>query len=88
MFDLPKPILKQLLSVKNTHPERLSHSELTIADRIVHCALCDNFWVRRKQKIPERCPACHRRDWDRPLITAMLLAQKAAEETAHSLEDK
>lgn len=75
MFDLPKSILKQLLTLKNTAPERLSAQEMELVERIVHCTLCDNFWVRRKQKLPERCPSCHKRGWDRPLITAMVLSQ-------------
>lgn len=84
MFDLPKPLLKQLLTLKNASPERLSNSELEIAARIRHCVQCDNYWVRRKTREPERCPACHARNWDRPLITAML----AAEELSHQMPAK
>lgn len=72
MFDAPKDVLRKLLSFKNTTPERLSVSEMAIANRIEHCTLCDNFWVRRKNKIPDRCPCCHKRGWDRPLLHAML----------------
>lgn len=72
MFDLPKDVLSKLLTYRNSSPERLSASEMTIAMRIVHCTLCDNFWVRRKNKLPDRCPNCHRRSWDRPLLQAML----------------
>jgi hypothetical protein len=78
VFDLPKPLLKQLLTFKNTAPERLSNSELEIANRVCHCTKCDNFWVRRKAKLPDRCPDCHARDWDRPLIAAMLAAEGAS----------
>lgn len=76
MFDLAKGILKQLLTLRNTAPERLSAQEMELVQRIVHCTLCGNFWVRRKQKLPERCPACHKRGWDRPLITAMVMSQQ------------
>lgn len=72
MFDLPKDVLSKLLTYRNTAPERLSASEMAIAMRIVHCTLCDNFWVRRKTKLPDRCPLCHKRGWDRPLLQAML----------------
>jgi predicted Zn-ribbon and HTH transcriptional regulator len=72
VFDLPKDILSKLLTHRNTNPERLSASEKAIADRIAHCTLCGNFWVRRKGKLPDRCPKCHKRGWDRPLLTAML----------------
>jgi hypothetical protein len=82
VFDLPKPLLKQLLTFKNTAPERLSNSELEIAGRICHCTRCDNYWVRRKHKQPDRCPACHARDWDRPLIAAMLAADGASHPAA------
>lgn len=74
MFDLPKDVLKKLLSIANTAPERLSLSEKAIADRIAHCTICDNFWVRRKSKLPDRCPTCHKRGWDRPLLDAMVQA--------------
>lgn len=80
MFDLPKSVLKQLLTLRNTAPERLSQQELELVERIVHCTLCDNFWVRRKQKLPERCPLCHKRGWDRPLITAMVMSQATLEQ--------
>jgi hypothetical protein len=72
VFDLPKDILKKLLSYATTAPERLSASEKAIAARICHCVLCDNFWVRRKGKPPDRCPKCHKRGWDRPLLDAMM----------------
>lgn len=72
MFDLPQPLLRQLLTVKNTNPERLSTMEIDIVNRIRHCSLCDGFWVKRLRGEPPRCPKCHKRGWDRPLITAML----------------
>lgn len=75
MYDLPQDILSKLLTHRNTTPERLSASEKEIAERIAHCTLCDNFWVRRKGKLPDRCPRCHKRGWDRPLLTAMLAAK-------------
>jgi hypothetical protein len=73
MFSIPQDVLKQLLSVKNTTPERLSNHELAIAARICHCTLCDSLWCRRPKGIPDRCPKCHKRGWDRPLLSAMLL---------------
>ena len=76
MFSIPQDVLKQLLSTKNTTPERLSNQEIEIAARIMHCTLCGELWVRRKKSVPERCPKCHHRGWDRPLLTAMLTAQQ------------
>jgi len=75
VYDLPQPILLQLLTTLKTAPERLSASETEIAKRICICSVCTRLWVRRKAKLPDRCPGCHRRDWDRPLIAALLRAQ-------------
>jgi hypothetical protein len=74
MFAFPQTVLRQLLSAKNNAPERLSHQETAIADRICHCVLCDMMWIRRKNTVPDRCPKCHKRAWDRPLLSAMLAA--------------
>jgi len=72
MFDLPKPILYQLLSAYNTRKDTLTLSEQQLAERIALCSLCKYIWVRRKKALPDRCPSCHHRGWDRPLINAML----------------
>ena len=72
MFDLPQTILNRLLTIKNLTPERLSNDEMQIAARVCHCTLCDSFWVRRLKVSPPRCPNCHKRGWDRPLLTAMM----------------
>ncbi len=77
MFDLPKSILRKLLNVYLTQPTRLSPSEAEICRRIVICSFCDNIWVRRAKKVPDRCAKCHRRGWDRPLLELMR-AQDAA----------
>jgi predicted Zn-ribbon and HTH transcriptional regulator len=74
MFAFPQTVLRQLLSAKLNTPERLSHQEREITDRICHCVLCDMLWIRRKTNIPDRCPKCHKRAWDRPLLSAMLAA--------------
>lgn len=76
MFSITQTVLSQLLAINNTTPERLSTHEAAIAQRICHCALCNNLWIHRVTKIPDRCPACHQRAWDRPLLTAMILADK------------
>ncbi len=72
MFDLPKSILKQLLSARNTRASTLTDDEVQLADRICVCTLCDYIWVRRLRKFPERCPACHKRGWNMPLVNQML----------------
>lgn len=74
MFDLPKSILKQLLTLYNSRREILTEAELTIAARIAFCSLCENLWVTRKQRSPARCPRCHSPLWNRPLINQMLAA--------------
>ena len=72
MFDLPQTILNQLLTMRNTAPDRLSPEETAIAVRICHCEHCLSFWVRRKAQRPDRCPKCHKTGWDRPFINALL----------------
>ena len=74
MFDLPKPILHQLLTVRNTRPDTLTTHEKELSDRICFCTLCDYIWVRRLATDPDRCPHCHKLGWNRPLINAMLAA--------------
>lgn len=77
-FDYPKTILSKLLTHFKHSPERLSSQELDLAARVCHCTLCDNFWVRRFKKDPARCPECHKRGWNRPLLTEMLAAEQKA----------
>jgi len=72
---LPQPVLYQLLTLYQTTKERLSTSEQALATRICHCTLCAWMWVRRKSLVPLRCPHCHKRGWDRPLLTALLAAE-------------
>ena len=75
MFDLPKPILLQLLTAYNTRKETLTPSEQMLASRIRLCCICTYIWVTRKRNDPKRCPHCHKHGWDRPLINAMLAAR-------------
>lgn len=88
MFSIPQTVLKQLLSMKNTTPERLSQQETEIATRIMHCTLCDSLWIRRKRLIPDRCPKCHKRGWDRPLLAAMLSASTLSPQPQPSQDKK
>jgi hypothetical protein len=77
VFQIPQPILAQVLKLRTTAPERLSQHETEIANRICWCSLCGWLWVRNPTKLPERCPHCHKRAWDRPLLTALLAASHA-----------
>ena len=43
MFSITQTVLSQLLAINNTTPERLSTHEAAIAQRICHCALCNNL---------------------------------------------
>lgn len=78
MFDVPKTILRKILNVYHTHPQQLTESEQSICSRIVLCSLCDNIWVRRHKKLPDRCPSCHRRAWNRPLLEALIASNPNA----------
>jgi hypothetical protein len=60
--------------MRNTSPERLSPDEMQIAGRVCFCVFCNSYWVRRKTQIPDRCPKCHKKGWDRPFINALLAA--------------
>lgn len=66
-----KSLLIKFLHLYHTHQEQLTPHEVEIAERICACSLCDNVWVRRKKKLPERCPQCHKHSWNRPLLEAM-----------------
>lgn len=73
-------ILSKLLTARNTKPESLTATELGIANRIELCTLCTYLWVNRKRKKPQRCPNCHKRAWDRPLINLLLSQQQGADQ--------
>jgi hypothetical protein len=74
-YEIPQTILTKLLTALKTAPERLSAQETSIAQRICRCSLCEALWVRRKTKLPDRCPKCHKRAWDRPFLDALMAAQ-------------
>jgi hypothetical protein len=88
VFDLPQPILNQLLTMRNTAPERLSEDEMQIARRVCRCGFCHSLWVRRKTQIPDRCPKCHKPGWDRPFIHALLAAQPSTTKPSPSARKK
>jgi hypothetical protein len=74
VFSYSQPVLKALLTLKNTNPGALSTSERDIADRICFCSECSYLWIRNAKRIPERCPHCHKRNWDRATLS-LLVAQ-------------
>jgi hypothetical protein len=74
-YQIPQTVLAQLLTMKNTAPERLSHDEAELSTRICRCSLCAYLWIRRLAQIPDRCPKCHKRGWDRPFLNALLAAK-------------
>jgi len=74
----PKSLLIKFLHLSLGHPEQLTDHETEIASRICVCALCDNTWLRRRKKLPQRCPACHKWSWNRPLLEAMKAKEDAA----------
>jgi hypothetical protein len=77
-----KTLLIRFLHLYHTHPEQLTEHEQQIAERICSCALCDNVWLRRRKKLPQRCPLCHKHSWNRPLLEAMKAKDEAA--SAHT----
>jgi len=81
-YEMPQTVLAQLLTMKNTSPERLSHDESELSARICRCSLCAYLWIRRLAAIPDRCPRCHKRGWDRPFLNALLGA------TTHTPSDQ
>ena len=72
--DLPQHVLRQVLNTALTNPNTMTESELTFSKRICSCSLCTHLWVRRKKDFPDKCPACHRRGWNRPMINALIAA--------------
>ena len=80
-------VLRKLLTLYITHKEQLTVHEQEIADRICTCTLCETLWVRRKRRIPNRCPHCHRTAWNRPLLESIAAIDRAkAEEEAKKAE--
>ena len=61
-------VLRKLLTLYLTHPEQLTEHEQQIADRICSCSLEEWLWIRRKKRIPLRCPHCHKHAWNRPML--------------------
>jgi hypothetical protein len=71
-----------MLTLYITHPEQLTEHEQLLSERICSCTLCDVLWVRRKKKSPQRCPACHKHGWNRPLITSLQAIEQSQLEQA------
>ena len=76
-FELAQPVLRKLRELYKSNPLQMSDTEKHIGDRIEICSGCNYCWYRRAKKRPERCPNCHSRAWDRPLIAALVEAHKA-----------
>ena len=76
-FELPQTVLRKLRELLKANPLQLSDTERRIGDRIEICSACNYCWYRRAKKRPERCPNCHSRAWDRPLIAALVEAHNA-----------
>jgi predicted Zn-ribbon and HTH transcriptional regulator len=76
-FELPQAVLRKLRNLYKSNPLQLSPTEQRIGERIEICSNCDYCWYRRSKKKPERCPKCHSRAWDRPLIAALVDAHRA-----------
>lgn len=77
MWTLAQDVLTKLLTQLNTHPETLTESESTMARRICHCVLCGYNWLRKKGKLPGRCPNCHKRGWNTPFLRAITAESEA-----------
>ena len=76
-FEPPTEVLRKLRNLYKSNPLQLSDTEKRIGERIEICSNCDYCWYRRARKKPERCPRCHTRAWDRPLVAALVEAHKA-----------
>jgi len=72
--DLPQNVLRQVLNNALTNPNTMTGTEIAFAKRICSCSLCTHLWVRRTEEPPDRCPGCHRRGWNRPMINALIAA--------------
>jgi len=75
-FELPQTVLRKIRELYKANPLQMSSTEQHIGERIEICSTCNWCWYRRAKKKPERCPHCHSRAWDRPLIAALLEAHK------------
>jgi predicted Zn-ribbon and HTH transcriptional regulator len=76
-FELPQAVLRKLRELYKSNPLQLSDTEKHIGERIEICSACNYCWYRRAKKRPERCPNCHSRAWDRPLVAALVDAHRA-----------
>jgi hypothetical protein len=75
-------VLRKLLTLYLTHKEQLTVHEQAIAERICTCTLCETLWVRRKRRIPNRCPHCHRTAWNRPILEQIRAIDEAQTQQA------
>ena len=82
----PQTVLQQLLKLLNADKDRLSTSERSFTERICFCVACNWYWVRRFRVLPARCPHCHSRSWDRPLLAALLNAERPKESSPNAHE--
>lgn len=76
-MDIPKSILRKLLTRYNTDRVTLTEDEQALAQRICFCTLCEYLWVRRLRKNPQRCPSCHKPGWNMPMVNALIGQEKA-----------
>lgn len=75
-YELPNSVLRKLKNLFASNPLQLSETEQNMARRIEVCSNCDAVWFRRAKRKPARCPKCHSRSWDRPLVAALVEAYK------------
>lgn len=73
-----KIFLLKVLHLYGTHPEQLTPQEQELAARICSCSICDAIWMRRKKRLPARCPECHKHSWNRPLLEAIRVQEEHA----------
>ena len=77
-FELPDTVLRKLKNLFASNPLQLSETEQRLAARVEVCSACNCVWFRRAKRKPDRCPRCHSRSWDRPLVAALVEAHKTA----------
>jgi predicted Zn-ribbon and HTH transcriptional regulator len=78
-YELPDSVLRKLKNLFASNPLQLSETEQRMAGRIEVCSACNRVWFRRAKRKPDRCPQCHSRSWDRPLVAALMEAHKAVQ---------
>jgi predicted Zn-ribbon and HTH transcriptional regulator len=83
-FELPDSVLRKLKNLSASNPLQLSETEQRLAQRIEVCSACNAVWFRRAKRKPDRCPRCHSRAWDRPLVAALVEAYNGSEKSQHS----